>query len=162
MTSCVFLVLFSSFNNSPETCWRSENQVLVGTFVQSRWGTSISVWGNITPLTSHIDSVFLAECEWNKSYSMSERIFGQSWFCKRHTEYDTEPYWFSISIYTSRDATVRFAYSNNVRVEIKQTLCKPKTLPVQELRQRPTEYCRWETKFFAWIVYAPTSSIRSA
>jgi hypothetical protein len=41
---------------------------------------------------------------------------------------------------------VRFAYVTSVCVEEKQThiQCKPKALPMQELRQRATMYCHWE------------------
>jgi hypothetical protein len=30
--------------------------------------------------------------------------------------------------------------------------CKPKTLPTQELSQRATKYCSWETMFVVWTV----------
>jgi hypothetical protein len=52
-------------------------------------------------------------------------------------------------LYSTRDQTVRFAYVNNLRAEGKQThiLCKPKTLPTKELRQRATKCFRWEIMF---------------
>jgi hypothetical protein len=60
----------------------------------------------------------------------------------------------------SRDQTVHFAYVTSSRVEGKQThiLCKPKTLPTEELRQRDTKYCRWEIMFLVWTVYASLSA----
>jgi hypothetical protein len=64
---------------------------------------------------------------------------------------------FPIQMYSTRDQTVRFAYVTNLRVEGKQThiLCKPKTLPTYELRQRDTKYCRWEIMFIEWTLYTP-------
>jgi hypothetical protein len=55
---------------------------------------------------------------------------------------------------------VRFAYVASLRVEGKQThiLCKPKTLPTQELRQRATKYSRWEIMKKVWAVYASLSA----
>jgi hypothetical protein len=57
--------------------------------------------------------------------------------------------------YCTRDQTVRYAYVTSLSVEGKQThiLCKPKTLPTYELRQRTTTYCHWEIKFIVWKVY---------
>jgi hypothetical protein len=47
---------------------------------------------------------------------------------------------------------VRFAYVASLRVEGKEThiLCKPKTLPTQEMRQPATKYRRWEIVFVVW------------
>jgi hypothetical protein len=59
-------------------------------------------------------------------------------------------------LYSARDQTVRFAYVTSLRVEGKQThiICEPQTLPLSELRQRATKYCRWEIMFVVWTVYA--------
>jgi hypothetical protein len=68
------------------------------------------------------------------------------------------------SNYSSRDQTVHFAYVTSFWVEGNQThiglQCKPKTLPTKELRQRATNYCRWEIMFIVWTVglYASLSA----
>jgi hypothetical protein len=59
--------------------------------------------------------------------------------------------------YSSRDQT---ACSNSLRVEGKQILHilrKPEILPTWELRQT-TNYCRCETMFMVWTVYASLSA----
>jgi hypothetical protein len=55
---------------------------------------------------------------------------------------------------------VRFAYVTSLQAEGKQThiLCEPKTLLTWELRQRATNYCRWEIMFIVWTVYASFSA----
>jgi hypothetical protein len=42
-----------------------------------------------------------------------------------------------------------------------KTLCKRKTFPTQELRQRATKYCCWEM-FIVWAVYASLHATRPA
>jgi hypothetical protein len=59
-------------------------------------------------------------------------------------------------MYCTRDQTWRLAYVTSLRVEGKQThiLCKPKTLPTKEMRQRATKYCSWEIMFIVCTVHA--------
>jgi hypothetical protein len=60
----------------------------------------------------------------------------------------------------SRGESVRLAYVTSLWVEGKQThiLCKPKTLPTQEIRQRDTKYYRWDIMFIVRTVYASLSA----
>jgi hypothetical protein len=62
--------------------------------------------------------------------------------------------------YCSRGESMRFAYVTSLRVQIKQinVLCKPKTLPTQELRQRATKYFRWKIIFIVWAENASLSA----
>jgi hypothetical protein len=61
-------------------------------------------------------------------------------------------------MYSTRDKTLRFAYVTSLLIEGNEThvglLRNPKTLPRQELRQRATKYCRWETMFIVWTIYS--------
>jgi hypothetical protein len=58
--------------------------------------------------------------------------------------------------YRSRGQSVSFINVNSLRTEGKQkhVLCKPKTSPAQEMRQRAQMYCRWEILFTVFTVHA--------
>jgi hypothetical protein len=63
----------------------------------------------------------------------------------------------------TRDQTVHFAYVTSSWIEGKQMhlLCKPNTLPSQEVRQRAMKYCHWKIMLKVWRVCASLSATPS-
>jgi hypothetical protein len=96
------------------------------------WSSSLCIFVQLLLLPPSMAQTFSsATCSW--TLSISDLFYGQ----RSPVQKKRSCTW---------EQSMRFAYVTSLLVEGKQTyiLCKPKTLPTQEMRWRATKYCHWD------------------